>query len=163
MGKLIRRAELQDKYGFEKHPNPLPWKTVRRVTVKISDYDRQEAILEWIIDNKDIYDYIYHPTSVWQNFLDNVEKTPDTPIEELLGTFKVDYKLLHEIETLTLDVVTMHLQAKQFLEDPDSPQPLFGLGKFVELYVKKEVRLAELMEMRQAILEPLNFLEDKVK
>lgn len=148
MGKLMRRAELQDKYGFEKHPNPLPWKTVRRVTVKISDYARQEVILEWIVDNKDIYDYIYYPASVWQNFLVNVEKNPDTPIEELLDTFKGDYKLLYEIETLTMNIITMHSQAKQFLEDPDSSQPLFGLGNFVDLYAKKEARLAELMERK---------------
>ncbi len=51
MGKLMRRAELQDKYGWEKHPKPLPWVTVRDVAVKVSDYARQETILEWIVDN----------------------------------------------------------------------------------------------------------------
>lgn len=148
MGKLMRRAELQDKYGFEKHPNPLPWKTVRRVTVKISDYTRQEAILEWIVDNKDIYNYIYHPTSVWQNFLDNVEKTPDNPIEELLDTFKVDYKLLHEIETLTMDITMMQQLRKDFLNDPMAPQPLIGWYEYAKLYDEKETRLAELKERK---------------
>ena len=157
MSKLMRRAELQDKYGWEKHPNPLPWKTVRRVTVKISDYARQETILEWIVDNKDIYDYIYPPT-VWQRFLDNVEKTPDTPIEELLDTFKGDYKILCEIETLTMDIAMMQLVAKDFLNDPwinasaECPksrmliQPLIGWYEYAKLYAEKETRLAELRE-----------------
>jgi len=143
MGKLIRRAELQDRYD-----GVLPWSVPRNVSISISDYQRQETILEWVVDNKDIYGKI-SPPIVWQKFLENVEKNHETPIEDLLDTFKREYQILCEIEGLTIDIHMMEFTTKQFLEDSGSSQPLFGWGNYDKLYEDMKTRLAELTEMNK--------------
>jgi len=139
MSKMMRRTILQDRYD-----GILPWSIPRKVVSKISNYQRQETILEWITNNKDIYGELI--PIVWLKFLDTSEKTPDIPIEELLDAFKEDYKILCEIEGLTIDITMMQLLAKELLVINPSVQPLMGLGNFVELYQEKETKLAELME-----------------
>jgi len=89
--KLKRQAELQDKYCWS-HPRSLPPGTVRSVATCVSDYSKQETILEWIGYNKDIYGKV--TPGVWGGFLDYVEKNPDISIEELLNTFKDGHPLL---------------------------------------------------------------------
>lgn len=88
MGKLMRRAELQDKYD-----GVLQWGIPRDVSVRISDYQRQDTILEWVVDNMDLFCGRSYP-SVWLEFLKYVEKHPDIPLMEMLDTFKGGYPLL---------------------------------------------------------------------
>jgi len=89
--KLERRDEMQEKYCWS-HPRSLPPSTVRTITTYISDYSRQEVILEWIGYNTDIYTKV--SPRVWGEFLDYVEKNPDIPINEMLHTFKDGHPLL---------------------------------------------------------------------
>ena len=84
---MMRRAELQHKYD-----GVLQWSIPRYVSMIISDYQRQEAILEWIVENKKLF--FTFRTRVWVEFLDYVEKHPDIPLTEMLDTFKDGYPLL---------------------------------------------------------------------
>lgn len=131
MGKLMRRAELQDKYD-----GVLQWGIPRDVVSKISDYARQETMLDWLCDNG-----VFNSDAVWLKFLEDSEKSPNVPIEDLLDGFKEDYERLCEIHRLELNMYLMH----RLLDDP-SIQPLFGLADCIKLYEKYEARLAKLRE-----------------
>ena len=92
MSKLMRRAELQHKYD-----GVLQWSIPRYISIRISDYQRQDTILEWVVDNFDFFCDIYSP-SVWLEFLKYIEKHPEIPLMEMLDTFKNGYPLLHALE-----------------------------------------------------------------
>ncbi len=92
MGKLMRRSELQDKYD-----GVLQWGIPRDISIRISDYQRQDTILEWVVDNFDFFCDISFP-SVWLEFLKYVEKHPDLPLMEMLDTFMDGYPLLHALK-----------------------------------------------------------------
>jgi len=140
MGKLRRRAELQHKYD-----GVLQWSIPKTVSVIISDYQRQETILEWIVNNWDLFCDL-SPPRVWRDFLYNCEKTPDTPIEELLHSFVKDYPVLCEIAGLKVDILLLSFSVEALLVVEPSVQPMTGLGEYVKLYAEKEARLEELME-----------------
>ncbi len=141
MSKLERRAELQNKYHWQKTTRPLPRATVRDVVSKISDYDRQEITLEWILNNMDVFMKVI--PAAWLPFLCSIEKTPDSPIEELLDTYKREGVILSEIQWLTATLKEMHRDAKDLLHLNPSGEPLFGLGKHVKFYAEKETELED--------------------
>lgn len=91
MGKLMRRAELQHKYD-----GVLQWGIPRDISIRISDYQRQDTILEWIVNNFDFFCDISSPR-VWLEFLEYIEKHPDIPLREMLDTFMEGYPLLHAL------------------------------------------------------------------
>jgi len=149
MGKLRRRAELQHKYN-----GVLQWGIPRDVSIRISDYQRQDTILQWIVDNFNFFCDVPSP-SIWLDFLDNSERAHDTPIEELLEAFMEDYPRLCEIKKLTIDLLIMGWHVEEFLVEP-SLLPRTGLGEYVKRYATKETRLATLVKVQSSCQKARN-------
>ncbi len=110
---MLRRCELQVKYSQLKLPaKSLPLRLVRTVVSRISDYARQEILLDWIRDNSG-----FHCLGVWENFLDGVEKHPDVPIEKLLATYEEEFDTLTEIIRLETILQMMDISGSGLLAD----------------------------------------------